>query len=155
MSKKWQSERGFTLIEAIMVVIIIGILATVVMYRYNRSTDVDGTLAANQLIADIQYVQTRAIAIGRPQSIFFSTGTGSYSIRDILESGNVVEIEQKHLPDPGNVIIRSTNLTNNTLTFNTLGEPTFSATDNGVIALGKGTNIYKTITVLPITGNVQ
>jgi prepilin-type N-terminal cleavage/methylation domain-containing protein len=150
MSKKWQADNGFTLIETIMVVVIIGILASAFVYRYNRSTDTDGTMAANQLIADIQYVQIRAMGIGRPQNILFTAGTGSYSIR---EGTNIVE--QKNLPDPANVIIRNTNLPGNTLTFNTIGEPTFSASDNGTIVLGKGTNTYKTITVFPITGKVQ
>ena len=95
MSKKWHSIKGFTLVEAIMVVVIIGILATAITYRYNRSTDTDGTLAANQLIADIQYVQIRAMGIGRPHNIIFAVGTGSYRIR---EGTNI--IEQKNLPDP-------------------------------------------------------
>jgi len=150
MSKKWHISGGFTAIEAIMVIVIIGILATAITYRYNRSTDTDGTLAANQLIADIQYVQIRAMGIGRSQSIRFSVGMGSYNI---LEGNNV--IERKNLPDLDNVIIRNTNLLNNTLTFNTLGEPTFSVSDNGTIILGKGTNTYKIITILPITGKAQ
>ena len=150
MSKKWQVDNGFTAIEAIMVIVIIGILATAITYRYNRSTDTDGTLAANQLIADIQYVQIRAMGIGRPHNIIFAVGTGSYSIR---EGTNI--IEQKNLPDPDNIIIRNTNLPDNTLTFNTIGEPTFSATENGTINLGKGTNTYRIITIFPITGKAQ
>jgi prepilin-type N-terminal cleavage/methylation domain-containing protein len=150
MSKKWQADNGFTAIEAIIVIIIIGILATVIAYRYNRSTDTDGTLAANQLIADIQYVQIRAMGIGRPHNIIFAVGMGSYSIR---EGTNI--IEQKNLPDSDNIIIRNTNLPGNTLTFNTIGEPTFSATENGTINLGKGTNTYRIITIFPITGKAQ
>jgi prepilin-type N-terminal cleavage/methylation domain-containing protein len=150
MSKKWRSDNGFTAIEAIIVIVIIGILATAIIYRYNRSIDTDGTLAANQLIADIQYVQTRAMGIGRPHNIIFALGTSSYSIR---EGTNI--IEQKNLPDPDNIIIRNTNLPGNMLTFNTIGEPTFSATENGAINLGKGTNTYRIITIFPITGKAQ
>lgn len=155
MSNKWQSQKGFTLIEAITVVIIIGILATVVMYRYNRSTDIDGTLAANQLIADIQYVQMRAMGRGVPQSIWFSVGAGSYTMCEGSMCGGTNVLERKNLPDPDNIIIRNTNLPGNTLTFNTVGEPTFSPTDNGTIVLGKGTSVHKAITILPITGKAQ
>ena len=76
MSKKWHISGGFTAIEAILVIVIIGILATAITYRYNRSTDADGTMAAVQLIADIQYVQIRAMGIGRSQSISFFCGHG-------------------------------------------------------------------------------
>jgi prepilin-type N-terminal cleavage/methylation domain-containing protein len=150
MSKKWQSQKGFTLIEVVMVVVIMGILATTITYRYRRSADTDCTLAANQLIADIQYVQIRAMGIGRAQNLKFDVGTGSYLIR---EGTNI--LEQKNLPDTNNIIIRNTNLPGNTLTFNTIGEPTFSATENGAINLGKGPNTCRIITIFPITGKVQ
>ena len=37
MSKKWQSDNGFTAIEAIIVIIIIGVLASALVYRLNVS----------------------------------------------------------------------------------------------------------------------
>jgi prepilin-type N-terminal cleavage/methylation domain-containing protein len=161
MSKKWHSIKGFTLIEAIMVVVIIGILATAITYRYNRSTDTDSTMAAVQLIADIQYVQMRAMGIGSSQSISFLVGSNQYSI--LGESGT------KKLPDKEeNVVILATNFGGygNTLFFNTLGEPYLSsgspphtscASLNGgscFVSLGKNGTTYKTITVFAITGKV-
>ena len=155
MSIKWRESGGFTAIEAIAVVVIIGILASAITYRYSRSPVTDATLAANQLIADIQYVQMRAMGIGRPQSMRFFVGKGSYSICEGSTCGPTTVIEEKNLPDPDYVMIRSTNLLDNRLTFNTIGEPTFSATANGIINLGMGTNTYRTITISPITGNIQ
>lgn len=143
-----QSSCGFTSVELVVVIVALSILtaAAVVSFRF---TDQDkSTIAADQLIADIQYVQMRAMGVGSQQNILFSTGTSSYSIR---EGVNV--IEQKNLPD--NVTIRSTNLSGNVLTFNTLGEPTFSSSGSASIDIGKGSSPNKTITVLAITGKVQ
>ena len=61
MSKKWQADNGFTAIEAIIVIIIIGILASVLVYRLNVSQSTGITVAADQLIADIQYIQAKAV----------------------------------------------------------------------------------------------
>ena len=139
---------GFTSIELIIVIVVLGILAGTAVVSF-RLTDQDkSTIAADQLIADIQYVQMRAMGIGSQQNILFSTNASSYNIR---EGANV--IEQKSLPD--NVIIRSTNLSGNVLTFNTLGEPTFGSSGNASINIGKGTSPDTTITVLAITGKVQ
>lgn len=143
------SSFGFTSIELIIVIVTLAILVGTAVVSF-RVTDQDkSTIAADQLIADIQYVQTRAMGLGSQQNILFSTGTSFYNIR---EGTNV--IEQKSLPD--DVTIINTNFNgSNILTFNTLGEPTFSPSANGTVDLGKGTSSNKTITVLAITGKVQ
>jgi Tfp pilus assembly protein FimT len=142
------SSSGFTSVELIVVIIALSILAGTAVVSFRLSDQDKSTIAADQLIADIQYVQMRAMGIGSQQNILFSTGTSSYSIR---ESANV--IEQKNLPD--DVIIRNANFNgSNILTFNTLGEPTFSSSI-GTVDLGKNTSPNTTITVLAITGKVQ
>ncbi len=143
------SPSGFTAVELIMVIIILGVLVSTAIVSF-RVTDQDrSVIASDQLIADIQYVQMRAMGIGSQQNILFSVGTSSYTIRDVT---NV--IEQKNLPD--DVIIRNANFNgSNILAFNTLGEPTFSSSLDGTIDLGRGTSPNTTITVLAITGKVQ
>jgi Tfp pilus assembly protein FimT len=144
-----RSLSGFTSIELVIVIVTLSVLMGTAIVSFRVSDQDKSTIAADQLIADIQYLQIRAMGIGSQQNILFSTGTSSYSIR---EGVNVVE--QKSLPD--DVIIRSANFNgSNILTFNTLGEPTFSPSMNGTIDLGKGSSPNTTITVLAITGKVQ
>jgi Tfp pilus assembly protein FimT len=143
------SSSGFTSVELIFVIIVLSILVGTAIMSFRLSDEDKSTIAADQLIADIQYVQMRAMGIGSQQNILFSTGTSSYSIR---EGANIVE--QKKLPD--DVIIRNANFNgSNILTFNTLGEPTFSPTNSGTVDLGKNTSPNKTITILAVTGTVQ
>jgi prepilin-type N-terminal cleavage/methylation domain-containing protein len=137
MSKKWQADNGFTAIEAIIVIIIIGILASALAYRLNVSQGTGITVAADQLIADIQYIQARAMGIGSQQSITFTLGSGTYNLPG----------EPKRLPD--GVVVTGTTF-GNTLTFNTLGEPTFGSSDRGITLSGS-----RTLTVYAITGKVE
>lgn len=138
MSKKWRTDGGFTAIEAIMVILIIGILASALMYRYNPSQDTGATVATDGLIADIQYVQARAMAAGTQQSISFAVGSNIYNLPG----------DQKRLPD--GITVTGTTLPGNTLTFNTLGEPTFGINDRAITLAGP-----RTITIYAITGKVE
>lgn len=136
---RWgHASDGFTIIEAIMVILVIGILASILMYRYDTSRDTSATVAVNSLVADIQYVRAKAMAAGAPQSISFSVGSGVYNL-----SG-----EQKRLPD--GVMVTATTLPADILTFNTLGEPTFGISDRTITLTGP-----RTITVRAITGSVE
>ena len=138
MSKKWHVSGGFTAIEAIIVILVIGVLASVLMYRYNISQETGATVATDALIADIQHTQARAMAAGAPQSIAFSVGSGIYNIPG----------EQKRLP--GGVVVTGTTLPSNLLTFNTLGEPTFGNSDRTIALTGS-----RTLTIYAITGKVE
>lgn len=138
MSKKWQNINGFTAIEAIMVVLIMGILASILMYRYNISQEAGAIVAKDALIADILYTQAKAMASETQQSITFTIGSGIYTMQG----------EKKKLPD--GVVVTSTSLPDNTLQFNTLGEPMFGISDRTVVLTGG-----RTLTVYAITGKVE
>jgi hypothetical protein len=111
---------------------------------YRLTNQDKATIAADQLIADIQYVQMRAMGIGTSQSISFN-GSSTYNILDNVGA----TIEQKNLPD--GVTINSNNF-NNRLKFNSLGEPFYdsgsSCTGNCSITLRDNV----TIVVYAITG---
>jgi len=127
-----RGQKGFTAIEAVMIVVILSILTVSAVVSYRLTNQDKATIAADQLIADIQYVQMRAMGIGTSQSITFTTGLGTYTAAG----------EQKNLP--GGVTLSTTA----TFTFNSLGEPTVGG--DGVIQVGSN----KYIKVLGITGYV-
>ena len=87
-----RSSSGFTLIELIVVIIALAILAGTAVVSF-RVTDQDkSTIAADQLIADIQYVQMRAMGIGNSQSIEFRYDASNFSAYRILDNiGNPIE----------------------------------------------------------------
>jgi type II secretory pathway pseudopilin PulG len=114
---------GFTSIELIVVIIALSILAGTAVVSFRVSDQDKSTIAADQLIADIQYVQMRAMGVGTSQSISFTNGNSAYSILD--NAGNVVE--NKNLPDA--VTVASNNF-NNRLKFNSLGEPFYDLSSN-------------------------
>ncbi len=64
MSKNWRNNSGFTIIEAIIVILIIGLLASILTYRYNTSRETGAAVATDTLTADIQYAQAKAMAAG-------------------------------------------------------------------------------------------
>ena len=138
MSKKWRNNSGFTAIEVIMVILIMGIVASMLMYRYNTSQETGTTVATDVLIADIQYTQARAMAAGTQQSISFTVGSGIYNIPG----------EQKRLPD--GIVVTGTSLPGNILIFNTLGEPTFGNSERTITLTGG-----RILTIYAITGKVE
>jgi len=138
-----RSQKGFTSVELIIVMLVLGMLTASFVIKNPFTTGDYSTIAADQLIADIRYVQMRAMGVGGSQNIFFTNGSGTYSIRDA--SNNV--IEQKNLP--GKITVASTTF-GNTLSFNSLGEPNIGTT-NRSITLSAGSPI----TITAITGSAQ
>jgi hypothetical protein len=134
------SSSGFTSIELIIVIMCLAVLMFAIGTRYNRN-EMSPAVAADQIVADIQYVQMRAMGTGTSQSISFRVDSSDYSLYDIPG-------ERKKLA--GDVAVMSTSFTGNILTFNTLGEPIYGTTD-GTIALSGNVNIR----IYGITGKVE
>ncbi len=80
MSKNWRNNSGFTIIEAIIVILIMSLLASILTYRYNTSRETGAAVATDTLTADIQYAQAKAMAAGAQQGIAFIVGSGIYNI---------------------------------------------------------------------------
>ncbi len=111
MSKKsLKSEKGFTIIEIISVLLIVGIMAAVVYPSFNTS-GVDVRTAANMIKTDVRFIQQLAFARNAAASISFSSGASTYTFTDPLGIFSFTR-------DMGNATFDG----NDTVSFNSLGE---------------------------------
>ena len=152
-------DKGFTAMELFIVIMILGVLVGSIILKNPFSVSDYSTIAADQLIADIQYTQMKAMGTGSTKYIAFTTGSREYTIQG--------EAETKKLPEnnTGNIVVTSTNF-GGTLYFNSLGEPclSYSAPNCTVscntiagctISIGTASTPFKTIKVNAITGKVE
>jgi MSHA pilin protein MshC len=138
-------SKGFTLIELIVVMVIIGILAATIIPRFDfttsSKTSVNG--AAYMIASDIRYAQEWAMANRVSKSIIFTNGSSTYTFSPTSTG-----------MDPSGQLqsIGATIGTTVTFTFNSLGEPTAGG-GNTVTVSGGGQS--RTITVVNYTGKVN
>ena len=137
------NSKGMTLVEVIMVMAIIGILAAIVIPRFDFTTSsrasADG--AAYMIASDIRYAQEFAMANRVSKSVIFTSGSSVYTFNP---TGNL---------DPSGRLPSGVTIGNNfTVTFNSLGEPTTGGAGSVSVSGGGQT---KTISVVNYTGKVN
>jgi prepilin-type N-terminal cleavage/methylation domain-containing protein len=128
--KAHMKNNGFTLVEFIIVMLLIGILAGIVIPKILSTTRFSATLAAEMAVTDIRATQSAAMFEGASRTITFNNNN-TYTrdgITKTLPGGATVE--------------------EYTITFNSFGEPTIGA-GNFDITCGSDT---KTINVSSLTG---
>jgi prepilin-type N-terminal cleavage/methylation domain-containing protein len=141
------NPRGMTLIEVIAVMIIIGILAVIVIPRFDFGTSskasVDG--AAYMVASDIRYAQEFAMANRVSKQVIFTINSSTYSFSPTSSL------------DPSGRLPSGVTISNNfTITFNSLGEP-ITTTPSGIwsVTVSAGGLYPRTITVVNYTGKVN
>lgn len=129
-------EAGFTMVELIMVMVIIGIVSATVVARWPAGLDLYP--AADNLAQDIRFAQS--LAMSRPGSftIAYTANPASYEIRD--SGGAVVHVGQ---------LDKVTIDTAFSITFDDLGRPSAATT---IILSGGGNQVQ--VAVIALTGAV-
>ena len=128
--------RGFTIIELMMVVVLIGILAVSVVPKFVDTSGISLVGAAAMVAADIRYTQELAMSTNSSKTIVFTTSNDNYTV------------DSRNVDLPSKVSISS----GMTFTFNSLGEPTTGGGSSVILSAGAET---KTITVENYTGRVS
>ena len=78
--KHRSSRRGFTLVEILAVVVILGIASAIIIPQIGTRDDLRAAAAARVLIADLIYAQNLAISSGKGVYIKFEKASNKYSM---------------------------------------------------------------------------
>lgn len=137
------SEKGFTLIEIISIILLMGILAAIALPSFNPDT-IDINSAAQVVRSDLRFLQRLAMGQNTTtMSITFANGAGGYTTFDA--QGNAVSRDL-----PGGIVIASP--TKN-LGYNRFGEPDFAGAAD-FVQITNGTQTM-TVSVEQFTGMVS
>lgn len=79
-----RSHRGFSLVELVMVMVLVGIIATIAVGRFSDGKESDAALYANRIATMMRYGQKLAIAQQRPVYVSFSTDLVTGEARAVL-----------------------------------------------------------------------
>ena len=165
-----RGQKGFTLIEILSVVVIIGITAAVIVPQVAPRDDMRAASAARSLMGDLLYAQSRAIALGKIHYVQFNTSTNTYQVLDAVSPNNVIThpVNQTAYTvtvgtgSLANVSINSASFdTNSTLAFDSMGVPYSWSATNGLVTLTSGSVAFKagantkTVSVSPFSGEIK
>lgn len=153
---------GFTLVEVLMVVAIIGIAGVVVVPQMLRTGSLTIQAAGRVVIADLLYAQNEAIARQAPRRVIFNPESNSYRLADSQDQTLAVAWREggsttqnyavNFATDPRFAGVRLGDVAfsgSQTIEFDVLGSPN----SGGAIDLVTGDTRYR-ISVAPITGRV-
>ena len=160
-------NRGFTLIELVVVLLLVAILAFVVLPRLSQNTlELSGQ--AEQVASDIRHAQTlsmtRGAALGsQGRYCVFFTATGyqyrhnnnSYATPCTTAVSHPATGSTAAIVLSGTAVTPPLNLTGNYVEFDAKGQPTsFTAPNNNATVTLNATGGSRTVVISPVTGKV-
>ncbi len=134
---------GFSLIELVMVIVLIGIVMAVAVPKLRKTSDFSLEGSASMIVADIRHAQELAMATHDDKNVVFTLNGASYTV----ETGSDGVFRTVELPS--GVTITSADVT---FTFNPLGEPTVGGGSSVTISADSNS---KTVTVTNYTGRTS
>lgn len=165
---------GFTLVEMLVVIIILGIAGAMVIPQMGSVGVLRVQSAIRQVVSDITFAQSDAIAFQQRRAVMFDVTTSSYSI--VAIPGTRLEPETNTLFDPskrdgryvvtiggelsGGARITAASFNNTTnLIFDDMGSPAADVTGDtpglgGTIRLAAADQVYD-IVIEPYTGRIS
>lgn len=75
---------AFTLVEILVVVVILGIVATIIIPQIGNRDDLRAASMARTVMADLAYAQAQAVTLQRPQYVRFDLANNRYQVLDRL-----------------------------------------------------------------------
>lgn len=148
-----QRAKGFTLIELIMVMVMLGILTAVAATRWN-STDATAPSQADLLARNIRHMQILAMSWGQPLQLSVTSST-TYAVSCVTSSATS-PCNASPVIDPASGLAFSVALVNDVTlagaaaTIDSLGRPV-PVTAGTTYTLNAGASTW-TVSVAPLTG---
>lgn len=152
------TESGFTLVELVAIILLVGILAVTAIPRYLDKAAIDVSVMAEQLANDIRYAQSLSMTQGARHCIELNTGNARYRLRTgnscatavthpVTGNGNYINL--------ANVSMAAANISGSYIEFDGRGEPftLVVSTSDAVITLNAGGQ-SRQVRVSPETGRV-
>lgn len=146
--------KGFTLIELVLVIVILGILAIVAIPAFNNLTPISLDAAARKVKEDLRYAQSLATTTGESHG-FEVTANSTYRVYNV-NTGTTVVSPYHHTPMTEDLSSEFGGAQFNSLTyqieFNASGQPT---TGGGTtVQINDGTN-FKQIQITLTSGYIR
>jgi prepilin-type N-terminal cleavage/methylation domain-containing protein len=156
-----RSERGFTLIELVMVIMIIGILSVTVAMQW-QGYNINLGAKAYQLESDIRFTQALSMSTDQRYYLSITTSTSSYQIKNAAGTAIVLGNGATTATLGTGISFGTlTNLPNNLIAFSGAGIPCTSTGSAGTVLASTATiplttgTLTLTISITPTTGMVS